>query len=114
MTSADKKEEITHYTTLTVFPRSVTSLQDKDVPPYIVQGPKDCTALIGGDVLLNVVFGGHPKPEVTWFKGVSNLYIYVNVVQINLYKVNVVWIYVHLWFFFSYILFILFHFSGDL
>lgn len=74
VTSADKKEEITEYTTLTVFPRTVNNLNEKDVPPYIVQGPKDCTALIGGNVFLSVLFGGHPKPEVTWFKGVSFFY----------------------------------------
>lgn len=118
LTSADKKEEITDYTTLTVFPRSAASIQDKDVPPYIVQGPKDCTVLIGGDVVLNVAFGGHPKPEVTWFKGVSwyiyiSKYNYVNVDHINSYIVNVVWICVYLWFFFLYMSYS-FHFSGDL
>lgn len=75
LTSADKKEQITDFTALTVFPNTTNHINNKDVPPYIIQGPKDCSALIGGKVVLDVHFGGHPKPEVTWFKGVSvNIY----------------------------------------
>lgn len=40
-------------------------------PAFILQGPSDCTALIGGCVRLSVIFEGLPKPQVTWFKAVS-------------------------------------------
>lgn len=40
-------------------------------PAYILEGPKDCTALIGGCVRLSVIFEGLPKPQVKWFKAVS-------------------------------------------
>lgn len=37
-----------------------------DVPAYLIRGPDDCTALIGGNVCLIVTYGGYPKPSVKW------------------------------------------------
>uniref|UniRef100_A0A1B0FRK4 Ig-like domain-containing protein n=1 Tax=Glossina morsitans morsitans TaxID=37546 RepID=A0A1B0FRK4_GLOMM len=37
-------------------------------PAYVLEGPNDCTALIGGCVRLSVIFEGVPKPQITWFK----------------------------------------------
>lgn len=45
-----------------------------DVPAYLIRGPDDCTALIGGTVCLQVTFGGYPKPNVKWLRAVSNYY----------------------------------------
>ncbi|XP_046811447.1 muscle M-line assembly protein unc-89 isoform X4 [Lucilia cuprina] len=78
------------YTSLAVIPRSTTALKvlesteipidlktdlnqnhknkDRSQPAYILEGPKDCTALIGGCVRLSVIFEGLPKPQVRWFK----------------------------------------------
>lgn len=42
-----------------------------DVPAYLIRGPDDCTALIGGTVCLTVTFGGYPKPSVKWLRAVS-------------------------------------------
>ncbi|KAI8127587.1 smooth muscle, Myosin light chain kinase [Lucilia cuprina] len=78
------------YTSLAVIPRSTTALKvlesteipidlktdlsqnhknkERPQPAYILEGPKDCTALIGGCVRLSVIFEGLPKPQVRWFK----------------------------------------------
>lgn len=42
-----------------------------DVPAYLIRGPDDCTALIGGTVCLTVTYGGYPKPSVKWLRAVS-------------------------------------------
>lgn len=42
-----------------------------DVPAYLIRGPDDCTALIGGTVCLTVTFGGYPKPSIKWLRAVS-------------------------------------------
>lgn len=42
-----------------------------DVPTYLIRGPDDCTALIGGTVCLTVTYGGCPKPTVKWLRAVS-------------------------------------------
>lgn len=42
-------------------------------PACILEGPTDCTALIGGCVRLSVIYEGLPKPQVVWFKAVSVL-----------------------------------------
>lgn len=42
-----------------------------DVPSYLIRGPDDCTALIGGTVCLTVTYGGYPKPSVKWLRAVS-------------------------------------------
>ena len=44
---------------------------DNICPAYIICGPQDCTALIGGQVMLEVIYGGHPEPLVKWLKAVS-------------------------------------------
>lgn len=43
-----------------------------DVPAYLIRGPSDCTALIGGSVCLTVTYGGYPKPAVKWRLRVSS------------------------------------------
>lgn len=48
-------------------------------PAYILEGPKDCTALIGGCVRLSVIFEGLPKPQVKWFKAVSFFFNFLNI-----------------------------------
>lgn len=45
-------------------------------PAYVLEGPNDCTALIGGCVRLSVIFEGVPKPQITWFKAVSFVYFF--------------------------------------
>lgn len=45
-----------------------------DIPAYLIRGPDDCTALIGGTVCLTVTFGGYPKPIVTWMRAVSHFH----------------------------------------
>lgn len=40
-----------------------------DVPAYLIRGPSDCTALIGGTVCLTVTYGGFPKATVKWYHG---------------------------------------------
>lgn len=47
---------------------------DNICPSYIICGPQDCTALIGGQVVLEVVYGGHPEPVIKWLKAVSYYY----------------------------------------
>lgn len=42
-----------------------------DVPAYLIRGPDDCTALIGGTVCLTVTYGGYPKPSINWLRAVS-------------------------------------------
>lgn len=42
-----------------------------DVPAYLIRGPDDCTALIGGTVCLTVTYGGYPKPSIKWLRAVS-------------------------------------------
>lgn len=42
-----------------------------DIPAYLIRGPDDCTALIGGTVCLTVTYGGYPKPNITWMRAVS-------------------------------------------
>lgn len=82
------------YTSLAVIPRSTTSdnlIESTDIPTdfkiplsnnrkrtersqqpaFILEGPRDCTALIGGCVRLSIIFEGLPKPQVRWFKAVS-------------------------------------------
>lgn len=48
-----------------------TYKQIADVPAYVIRGPEDCTALIGGTVCLTVTYGGCPKPSVKWLRAVS-------------------------------------------
>lgn len=50
-----------------------TFKQIADVPAYLIRGPDDCTALIGGTVCLTVTYGGYPKPTVKWLRAVSIL-----------------------------------------
>ncbi|XP_065370323.1 titin isoform X6 [Calliphora vicina] len=79
------------YTSLAVIPRSTTAAklieptkiptdltidlcknhknkERPQQPAYILEGPRDCTALIGGCVRLSIIFEGLPKPQVRWFK----------------------------------------------
>lgn len=42
-----------------------------DVPAYLIRGPSDCTALIGGTICLTVTYGGYPKPSIKWLLAVS-------------------------------------------
>lgn len=44
---------------------------DNICPAYIICGPQDCTALCGGQVVLEVIYGGQPEPVVKWLKAVS-------------------------------------------
>uniref|UniRef100_T1P7Q7 Myosin light chain kinase, smooth muscle n=1 Tax=Musca domestica TaxID=7370 RepID=T1P7Q7_MUSDO len=37
-------------------------------PACILEGPQDCTALIGGCVRLSVIYEGLPKPQIVWYK----------------------------------------------
>lgn len=46
-----------------------------DVPAYLIRGPDDCTALIGGTVCLTVTYGGYPVPSIKWLRAVSFLFI---------------------------------------
>lgn len=48
-----------------------TYKQIADVPAYIIRGPEDCTALVGGTVCLTVSYGGCPKPTIKWLRAVS-------------------------------------------
>lgn len=50
---------------------SLDNEPDNVCPAYILCGPEDCTALIGGQVVLEVIYGGHPDPVVKWLKAVS-------------------------------------------
>lgn len=45
-----------------------------DVPAYLIRGPDDCTALIGGTVCLTVTYGGYPKPNIKWLRAVSSFF----------------------------------------
>ncbi|XP_054090488.1 myosin light chain kinase, smooth muscle isoform X8 [Zeugodacus cucurbitae] len=40
-----------------------------EVPACILEGPQDCTALIGGSVKLSVCFEAAPRAQVSWYKG---------------------------------------------
>lgn len=51
---------------------SVEQEVDNICPAYIICGPQDCTALIGGQVVLEVIYGGHPEPAIKWLKAVSD------------------------------------------
>uniref|UniRef100_A0A1I8NUE4 Muscle M-line assembly protein unc-89 n=1 Tax=Stomoxys calcitrans TaxID=35570 RepID=A0A1I8NUE4_STOCA len=42
--------------------------QQQQLPACILEGPQDCTALIGGCVRLSVIYEGLPKPQVIWYK----------------------------------------------
>ncbi|XP_075167097.1 stretchin-Mlck isoform X1 [Haematobia irritans] len=42
--------------------------QQQQQPACILEGPQDCTALIGGCVRLSVIYEGLPKPQVIWYK----------------------------------------------
>lgn len=46
-----------------------------DVPAYLIRGPDDCTALIGGTICLTVSYGGYPKPSIKWLRAVSSFSI---------------------------------------
>lgn len=63
-TTASSSEEQSRETTTTAKDR----LQQ---PACILEGPQDCTALIGGCVRLSVIYEGLPKPQVVWYKAVS-------------------------------------------
>lgn len=84
------REQTVYHTELIVFPEIYTEenevdfetpLQqddneavdphDADCPAYIICGLQDCTALIGGKVVLEVIYGGHPEPVIKWLKAVS-------------------------------------------
>lgn len=49
-----------------------------DVPAYLIRGPDDCTALIGGSVCLTVTYGGFPKPSIKWLRAVSIFLHFLN------------------------------------
>lgn len=53
-----------------------------DVPAYLIRGPDDCTALIGGTICLTVTYGGYPKPSIKWLRAVSSFY------AINCFKIK--------------------------
>ncbi|XP_014087258.3 myosin light chain kinase, smooth muscle isoform X2 [Bactrocera oleae] len=40
-----------------------------EVPVCILEGPQDCTALIGGSVKLRVCYEAVPRAQVCWYKG---------------------------------------------
>lgn len=42
-------------------------------PVCIIRTPEDCTALIGGTVILVAEFTGYPEPTVSWLRAVSKL-----------------------------------------
>lgn len=44
-----------------------------DIPAYLIRGPDDCIALVGGTVCLTVTYGGYPKPNITWMRAVCRL-----------------------------------------
>lgn len=44
---------------------------DNICPAYIICGLQDCTALIGDQVVLEVIYGGNPEPTIKWLKAVS-------------------------------------------
>ncbi|XP_055374488.1 titin homolog isoform X1 [Condylostylus longicornis] len=75
----NKLINLSAYTNLTILPSSLPnqnifnfenteSNETPDLPVYITKGPDDCTALVGGTIVLKVHFGGKPIPKVYWFK----------------------------------------------
>lgn len=62
-------EAITNATTTAVTQH--TYKQIADVPAYLIRGPDDCIALVGGNVCLTVTYGGYPKPIIKWLRAVS-------------------------------------------
>lgn len=44
----------------------------EETPAYIIYGPNDGTALIGGTVILEVIYGGKPEPTIKWMRAVSD------------------------------------------
>lgn len=69
-------EAITNATTSAVAQQ--TFKQIADVPAYLIRGPDDCIALIGGNVSLTVTYGGYPKPTIKWLRAVSIQYFEFN------------------------------------
>lgn len=55
------------YTNLAVLPEIPPSI----CPAHILSGPQDCTTLIGGKIILEAFFAGHPDPTVKWMRAVS-------------------------------------------
>lgn len=62
-------EAITNATTAAVAQQ--TFKQIADVPAYLIRGPDDCIALVGGNICLTVTYGGYPKPTIKWLRAVS-------------------------------------------
>lgn len=52
-----------------------------EVPACILEGPQDCTALIGGSVKLSVCYEAVPRAQVCWYKGVSVIRILKSVLK---------------------------------
>ncbi|XP_059620294.1 muscle M-line assembly protein unc-89-like, partial [Phlebotomus argentipes] len=52
------------YTSLAVLPEVPPS----QCPAHILSGPQDCTTLIGGRIVLEAFFAGHPDPAVKWMR----------------------------------------------
>ena len=46
----------------------IVSVTDRGEPPYITEGPKDDSVLVGSPVTLHCKARGIPEPVVTWFK----------------------------------------------
>lgn len=63
-------EAITNATTSAVDQQKYKQIAD--VPAYLIRGPDDCIALVGGNVSLTVTYGGHPIPTIKWLRAVSN------------------------------------------
>lgn len=68
-------EAITNATTTTAVTQQ-TFKQIADVPAYLIRGPDDCIALVGGNVCLTVTYGGYPKPTIKWLRAVSIIFEY--------------------------------------
>lgn len=64
-------EAITNATQTTAVGQQ-TFKQIADVPAYLIRGPDDCIALVGGNVSLTVTYGGYPTPTIKWLRAVSN------------------------------------------
>lgn len=46
------------------------------VPPRWIDEPKDTALMLGNAISINCLAEGYPEPQIAWFKGGTNKYIY--------------------------------------